>query len=95
MAGGLAEAIFSWLGSVVDALAGLAASVLDLLPDAEDLNLEIPSGWIIGYTWANTVLPLTEALGLMTAVIAINVGAVVYRAAVVAWHLIPKPGIGT
>lgn len=95
IAGSALQAVVDWLLSVVGALATLATGVIELLPMAEDLNLDLPDGWVYGYSFLNTFLPISEALGLLTAVVALHVGAIAYRLAVVAYHLIPKPAVGT
>lgn len=88
-------AFMSFVGSAVNAVAGLADHVVALLPDATDLGLSIPSGWIYGYSILNTFLPLSEALTAVAIFTAIVVGGIAYRLAVTVYHLIPKPFMGT
>lgn len=80
---------------IAEAFAPVADAVLDLLPDAEDLNLEIPSGFILGFSFLNTFLPLTEALAAIAGFVLIIVAGIGWRIAVTVYHLIPKPGVGT
>lgn len=88
-------AVMSFVGSVVDGLAVLADAAVDLLPDTPDLGLDIPSGWIYGYTILNTWLPLTEALTMAGVFTAIVTAIIAFRLAVTVYHLIPKPFVGT
>jgi hypothetical protein len=87
--------IWGPVGEAVKALAAVADGVVGLLPDATDLGLSIPSGWLHGYTLLNTFLPLSEALGLISVILVVVTAGLAARIAVVVWHLIPKPGVGT
>lgn len=88
-------AVMSWLGTAVEAMAAVAENVIDLLPDAADLGLEIPGGWIYGYSIVNTFLPISEALAFVAVFTVLVIGAVAFRLAVIVYHLIPKPLMGT
>lgn len=88
-------ALFTAIGAVVDALAAVAARVVGLLPDAGDLGLSVPSGWIVMYSWADRILPLHEALALFGIITATAVAPIVYHVAITVYHLIPKPFSGT
>jgi hypothetical protein len=86
---------FEILGGMVEGLAQLAGHIVDTLPDAEDLNIEVAEGWIVGYNMLNGFLPLGEALlyaGILLSAILLHFG---WRIAVIVWHLIPKPLSGT
>jgi len=89
------QAVMSWLGSAVDAMAGVAAEVIELLPDATDLGLSIPDGWLVGYTWLNGFLPLSETLTWLGVLLTVAVAVTTWRVAVTLYHLIPKPWMGT
>lgn len=89
------QAVMSWLGTAVEAVAQLAMHVVDLLPDAADLGLTIPSGWLHGYALLNTFLPISEALTAITLFTTVVVGGIAFRLAVTVYHLIPKPWMGT
>jgi hypothetical protein len=88
-------AVMTFVGSVVNALAALADHAISILPDATDLGLSVPSGWIYGYTFLNTFLPVSEALAMVGIFTAIVVGGILFRLAVTVYHLIPKPFVGT
>lgn len=88
-------ALFSFLGQVVDALAALAAHVLSILPDATDLGLSVPAGWIIGYQFMDAILPLHEALWMFGFLVTLRSAITVWHLAVTGYHLIPKPAVGT
>jgi len=88
-------AVMGWLGTAVEAVAQLALSVVEKLPDATDLGFSIPSGWIYGYSLLNTFLPVSEALAIVLIFTAIAVGGTIFRLAVTVYHLIPKPMMGT
>jgi len=77
-----------WVFSAVNAL-------LDLLPNAADLGLEAPTGWIRGYNVLDTFLPLHEALAAIAVILGVYVVVFGWRLAVTVYHLIPKPGMGT
>jgi len=87
--------IWGPVNEVAKAVAAVAGVVVSLLPDAADLGLSIPGGWITGYTWLNSFLPLSEALGVVTIFLGIMLALLAFRVAVIVYHLIPKPGIGT
>lgn len=88
-------AVMSLVGSMVEGLATVADALVDQLPDAGDLGLSVPSGWIYGYSIVNTFLPLTEALAFAVVIGAAFVALGVWRLGVTVYHLIPKPFIGT
>lgn len=88
-------ALMGILDAIVNALTGLISHIVDLLPDAGDLGLTIPSGWIIGYTWIDRIVPLHEALVWMGVLAAASVAPIAFHLAIAAYHLIPKPLSGT
>jgi len=88
-------AVMGWLGTAVEAVAQLAMRVVALLPDATDLGFSIPSGWLHGYAMLNTFLPLAEALAIVLVFTGVAVAGTLFRIAVVVYHLIPKPMMGT
>jgi len=69
------------LQQIVKFFADIAHTMIDLLPNAADLNIDIPSGWIRGYTFFDTFLPLHEALAMVGLLLAIY-------AVVFAWRLL-------
>jgi len=81
---GLADAVFKVIGSMIDAL-----------PDAADLGIDIPDGFVVGYSFLNTFLPLSEALTIAGTALAGYVALFGWRLAVMVYHLIPKPLMGT
>lgn len=93
--GAIVAALFGVLGAIVDALAGVAAHVVGLLPDMPDLNLPDMSGLVAGYTQWNAYLPLSEGIAGMAACLLAANASFLFNAARVAYHLLPKPGIGT
>lgn len=95
MVGTAVGAVMGYVGSVVEGLALIAARVVDLLPEATDLGLEIPGGWLLGYSMVNSFLPLSEALAFVVVLVGIQAVALLARLAVVTYHLIPKPFVGT
>lgn len=88
-------AAMSWLGFAVDAMAQAAAEVMNLLPDAGDLGLTVPSGWLLGYGWLDGFLPLHETVAFLGVLVTAAMAVVAWRVAVVVYHLIPKPWMGT
>jgi len=92
---GLAGGFDLIVGGLIDGLARLAQQVVELLPEASTLALPDMSGWLLGYNWLNSFLPVGEALGYAGVMLAIYGGILVYRLAVVVYHLIPKPLAGT
>jgi len=95
MVGTAVGAVMGYVGSVVEGLAMVAYRVVELLPDAADLNLTIPSGWLYGYDMLNTFLPISESLALVAIMVAVYAAAVLLRLGGFVYHLIPKPFIGT
>jgi len=87
--------IWGPINEVAKVLAAVAGVVVSMLPDAADLGLTIPGGWITGYTWLNSFLPLTEALALVSIFVGIMLALLAFRVAVIIYHLAPKPGMGT
>jgi len=88
-------AVMAWLGRLVNVMGAVAAGVLSFLPDAEDLGLEIPGGWLVGYSWFNEFFPVAETLVWLGVLTAAMVIPVVWHLAVTVYHLIPKPWMGT
>lgn len=95
VAGNMIGAVMGWLGSVVQGLAIVADGVLQLLPDATDLGLSIPGGWLHGYAWLNGFVPLSELLAFCVILVGVQMAPVIWRLAIDAYHLIPKPWVGT
>lgn len=99
LVGGVAEtavgAVMQWLGLAVEGMATIAAGVINLLPDAGDVVPDIPDGWIVGYAMLNTFLPVSEALAGAGLLLGIYAALGVFKLAVVVYHLIPKPLMGT
>lgn len=93
--GSLLGVVFTVIGAIVGVFAQMVANILDLLPDATDLALEIPSGWLYGYSWLNGFVPLSEMLAFAVILAGAQLVPVVWRSAVTLYHLIPKPMIGT
>jgi hypothetical protein len=91
----LTGVIWGPIGILAGGLFSIADAAIGLLPDATDLGLVIPGGWIYGYSIVNTFLPLTEALAFAGVFVSLIVGGIVFRTAVTIYHLIPKPGVGT
>ncbi len=87
--------IWGPVGEAIKVLASVADGVVAKLPDAGNLGLTVPAGLIYGYTIMDTFLPLHEALTLVVGIVALIVAGITLRVAVMVWHLIPKPGIGT
>jgi hypothetical protein len=94
-AGVLTGFIWGPIKEIADAVAKIADVVVGQLPDASNLGLAIPSGWVKGYSLLDSFLPLHEALGFVAIILGIVVAGVTWRVAVVVYHLIPKPGTGT
>jgi len=94
-AGTALGAAMSFVGSVVDGLAEVAASIVALLPEAGDLGLSIPSGFVLGWSIFNTFLPLTETFAMVTVLVVASVVPIAWHLGVTVWHLIPKPFVGT
>jgi len=88
-------AVMSWVGNVVNGLASVVAGILGYLPDATDLGLSIPSGWLVGYAWLNGFVPLGEMIAFIAILAAAQLGPIVWHSLVTVYHLIPKPFIGT
>lgn len=91
----IAQVIFDFIKSVVGGLMDLVGSIISGLPNAGDLGLTVPSGWIQAYSWFDTFLPLHEALGLVAMFVGIYLAIFSVRVAVFVYHLIPKPLMGT
>lgn len=87
--------LWSPIKLVWDLFMWIAGSMVDALPDAPTLDLGDATGWLKGYTLLNTFLPLSEALTVIGVIVAVMVGTALFRLSVTAYHLIPKPGIGT
>jgi hypothetical protein len=73
----------------------MADAIVGQLPEAGDLGIDVPSGWIQGYGMLNTFLPISEALAFALIYVTAITAAFGARLAVLIWHLIPKPGVGT
>lgn len=95
LVGAVVGALFSFLGAVLDFFAGLVAELLELLPDAADLGLEIPSGWLIGFQTMDAILPLHEALFWFGFMVGLRAAITLWHLAVRLYHLLPKPLMGT
>ena len=95
LVGTAANIVWAPIKAVVDGLAAVADGVVSMLPNATDLHLSIPSGWLIGYSWVDSFLPVHEAITAAGMFVTIVTGLFVFRVAVLIYHLIPKPGIGT
>lgn len=93
--GAIFGAFMGILGGIVDALLAVVNAVMGLLPEAGDLGLDVPSGWIIGYTWIDRIVPLHEGLFWMGVLAAASVAPIVFHLAIAVYHLIPKPMMGT
>jgi len=89
------DVVLGWLGTVIQGLAALADQVVALLPNAADLHITIPSGWIYGYNIINTFLPLSECLAFVAALVTVVIVGMTWSLAVTVYHLIPKPMAGT
>jgi len=87
--------VMSWIGNVVNGLAEAVAGVLAYLPDATDLGLSIPDGWLVGYAWLNGFVPLGEMIAFILILAAAQLGPIIWQSLVTVYHLIPKPFIGT
>lgn len=93
----IAGAILFFVGfvqQIIDGLLALASGVIALLPDA-DPNFSIPEGWLVGYAWVNSFLPLSECLAFAGLIAGALVLHMTWRMAVTVYHLIPKPLAGT
>lgn len=88
-------AVMGYVGNVISGLATVAASVIALLPEAEDLGIVIPSGFVQGYAIFNSFLPLGEAFAMMASLVVISVIPIAWHLGVTIYHLIPKPFVGT
>lgn len=93
--GAIVGALFGLFGAIVDALMGLVAHVIGLLPDMPDLGIPSLSGWLVGYAFFDTYLPLHEALTGMGLVLSLVIASYTWRLGVEVYHLILKPGVGT
>jgi hypothetical protein len=89
------DAVMAVVGGIVDALLAIVNVIIDLLPDAPDLGLSIPAGWIVAYTWIDQIVPLHEALFWTGTLAAAAMAPVVFHLAIAIYHLIPKPFSGT
>lgn len=89
------DPVVDFVKGIADALAAVADAVISLLPNAADLNLDAGSGWITGYAWANTFMPIGEVLGMIAIWITVQTAIFLYRLADRTWHTIPKPMSGT
>jgi len=93
---GALNAVFGFVKDVALGFTGAVVStVIGLLPDAADLGITIPSGWINGYDWLDSFLPLHEALAFVAIFLALIAAVGAFRLAVLIYHLIPKPFSGT
>lgn len=88
-------AVMGFVGSVVDGLAEVAASLVALLPEAGDLGLEIPAGFVLGWSIFNTFLPLTETFAMLGVLVLASIAPIVWHLGITVYHLIPKPFVGT
>lgn len=95
VAGVLVGFIWDPIRAIAEVMAAMADVVVSQLPVAADLGLTPTSGWVKGYAMLNTFLPLTEALTLAGLMVALVVAGIALRVAVMVYHLIPKPGMGT
>jgi len=95
VAGVLTGMIWGPINDLAQNMAKIADGVVEGLPVADDLGLDVASGWVKGYSMLNTFLPVSEALAFALIFVSVKLAILGYRLAIVVWHLIPKPGMGT
>jgi hypothetical protein len=98
LVGGVAlgiDPVVDFVKGAVEALAAVADAAIALLPDASDLDLDAQTGWLRGYSYFNTFLPIPEALGMVAVLITVRLAIFTWRLADRVWHMIPKPLSGT
>lgn len=91
----LFNAFFAAVQALGDAVFAGIEAMIGALPDAGDLGIEVPTGIVQGYALLNTFLPLAEALVLAGLALAAYGTLFAWRLAVMIYHLIPKPLMGT
>ena len=104
--GSVAEGLSGFVGDVVGVIAGaigaaiswgagLLAEVLGVLPLAGDLGLAVPSGWVHGFAWIDSIVPLHEALVFFGILVGLRAAITLWHLTVSVYHLVPKPFMGT
>lgn len=88
-------AVLTFVGGVIDTLARAAAAVLELLPDAGDLGLEVPAGFIQGWSIFDQFLPLHETFAMLAVLVVASLLPIGWHLGITIYHLIPKPFSGT
>lgn len=83
------------LKSALTFFSGIVEGLIGFLPDMPDLGLEPVTGWVHGYTYVNTFLPVSEALVVAGMYLIVSNAAFIWNLGVKAYHLLPKPGMGT
>jgi hypothetical protein len=77
-------------------LTNIVAGIVELfLPEAGDLGLVAPTGLVVGYTWLNTFLPISEAIVFALILLGLYLAGFAWRLFLQVYHLIPKPWMGT
>jgi hypothetical protein len=91
----LFQAFFTAVQAIADAVFAGIGGIVGTLPMADELDFEIPSGVILGYALVNGFFPLDLTIQLGAAYIGALVAIFAFRLAVLVYHLIPKPMMGT
>jgi hypothetical protein len=78
---------------VWDLLVGAVRPIFDglfaLLPDAGDLGLSIPAGFIRGYAWLNSWLPVAETVAALVTLGVVILAILAFRVALTIWKALP------
>ena len=95
VAGTILNAFFGAVQAIGDAVFAAVGGVINVLPNAADLDLHVPSGVIGAYNFLDAFLPMHEALAFGAIYIGALLAIAAFRLAVTIYHLIPKPLMGT
>jgi len=74
------------MSTLLNTVSGMLHAVL---PAAGDLNIDIPSGWLLAYNWLNGFLPMSDGLAVAGLVLGVYLVVFAARLVLTLWDAVP------